>query len=137
ADRDPAVQRAVRVAADADPGGRAHDHGHPGRRVLPRPTVLHARSRGHGRGEVTIAVGTSWPVIPADAWRRGIGLPCPDVGHPRVTTPMIDDGEWAGIPIGGMGSGSIGRTFRGDFARWHLEVGTHHFRPSPVDGFIV
>ena len=77
------------------------------------------------------------PVIPPDAWRRGIGLPCPDVGHPRVATPMIDDGEWAGVPIGGLGTGSIGRTFRGDFARWHLEVGTHRFRPSPVDGFAI
>jgi non-lysosomal glucosylceramidase len=48
---------------------------------------------------------------------------------------MIDDGEWAGVPIGGLGTGSIGRTYRGDFARWHLEVGTHAFRPSPVDGF--
>ena len=47
---------------------------------------------------------------------------------------MIDDGEWAGVPIGGLGAGSIGRTFRGDFARWHLEVGKHVFRPSPVDG---
>ena len=77
------------------------------------------------------------PVIPSDAWRRGIGLPCPGVGHPRVTTPMIDDGEWAGVPIGGLGTGSIGRTFRGDFARWHLEVGTHRFRPSTVDGFAI
>jgi non-lysosomal glucosylceramidase len=84
-----------------------------------------------------VTVGTSWPVIPVDAWRRGIGLACPNVGHPRVTTPMIDDGEWAGIPIGGLGTGSIGRTFRGDFARWHLEVGTHRFRPSSVDGFTV
>jgi non-lysosomal glucosylceramidase len=50
---------------------------------------------------------------------------------------MVDDGEWAGVPIGGLGTGSIGRTFRGDFARWHLEVGTHVFRPSPVDGFAI
>jgi non-lysosomal glucosylceramidase len=59
------------------------------------------------------------------------------VGHPRVETPMIDDGEWAGVPIGGLGTGSIGRTFRGDFARWHLEVGSHAFRPSAVDGFTI
>jgi non-lysosomal glucosylceramidase len=50
---------------------------------------------------------------------------------------MIDDGEWAGVPIGGLGTGSIGRTYRGDFARWHLEVGSHAFRPSPVDGFTI
>jgi non-lysosomal glucosylceramidase len=77
------------------------------------------------------------PSIPVDAWRRGIGLPCQDVGHPRVSSPMVDDGEWAGVPIGGLGTGSIGRTFRGDFARWHLEVGKHVFRPSTVDGFAI
>jgi len=48
---------------------------------------------------------------------------------------MIDDGPWGGVPIGGMGSGSIGRTHRGDVARWHLEVGKHVFAPVPADGF--
>jgi non-lysosomal glucosylceramidase len=76
-----------------------------------------------------------WPTIPAVAWRRGMGVPAERVGHPRVTGPMIDDGEWAGIPIGGLGTGSIGRTFRGDFARWHLEVGRHRFEPVAADGF--
>jgi non-lysosomal glucosylceramidase len=81
--------------------------------------------------------GPDAPAIPPDAWRRGIGVPCADVGHPRVETPMIDDGEWAGVPIGGLGTGSIGPTFRGDFARWHLEVGSHVFRPSAVAGFTI
>ena len=76
-----------------------------------------------------------WPVIPEVAWRRPIGEPCADVGRPRVHVPMIDDGEWAGIPIGGLGTGSIGRTFRGDFARWHLDVGHHRFEPVVADGF--
>ena len=76
-----------------------------------------------------------WPTIPAAAWRRGIGVPCADVGHARVHTPMIDDGEWAGVPIGGLGTGSIGRTYRGDAARWHLEVGQHRFEPVAADGF--
>jgi non-lysosomal glucosylceramidase len=80
----------------------------------------------------TIAV---WPAIPEVAWRRGIGVPCESVGRPRVSGPMIDDGEWAGIPIGGMGTGSIGRTFRGDAARWHLDIGRHRFEPVPADGF--
>jgi non-lysosomal glucosylceramidase len=48
---------------------------------------------------------------------------------------MIDDGEWAGVPIGGLGTGSIGRTFRGDASRWHLEVGRHRFEPVAADGF--
>jgi len=76
-----------------------------------------------------------WPAIPRQAWRRGIGVPCPDVGHPRVHLPMVDDGEWAGVPIGGLGTGSIGRTYRGDVARWHLEVGRHRFEPVAADGF--
>ena len=41
---------------------------------------------------------------------------------------MLDDGEFAGVPIGGLGTGSIGRTYRGDVARWHLEVGQHRHR---------
>ncbi len=78
-----------------------------------------------------------WPDIPDVAWRRPIGLPCSDVGHPRVHVPMVDDGEWAGIPMGGLGTGSIGRTFRGDASRWHLEVGRHRFEPVAADGFAV
>jgi len=76
-----------------------------------------------------------WPVIPEVAWRRPIGEPCATVGRPRVDGPMIDDGEWAGVPIGGLGTGSIGRTFRGDVARWHLDVGRHRFEPVLADGF--
>lgn len=78
---------------------------------------------------------TDWPRIPEIAWRRPIGLPCPDVGHPRVSVPMVDDGEWAGVPLGGLGAGSIGPTFRGDVARWHLEVGRHRFEPVPGCSF--
>ena len=48
---------------------------------------------------------------------------------------MVDDREWAGVPIGGMGAGSIGLTHRGDFARWHLQVGRHRFLPVATDGF--
>jgi non-lysosomal glucosylceramidase len=79
--------------------------------------------------------GSGTPVIPAVAWSRAIGLPCPTVGHPRVPQPMIDDGEWAGVPVGGLGTGSIGRTFRGDFARWHLDIGRHVYDPIAADQF--
>lgn len=93
---------------------------------------------GEGMPDAVMAgegAAVDWPVIPRQAWRRGIGVPCPDVGHPRVAGPMVDDGEWAGVPIGGLGTGSIGRTFRGDVARWHLEVGQHRFEPVAADGF--
>ena len=78
-----------------------------------------------------------WPEIPSIAWRRPMGLPCPEAGHPRVDLPMIDDGTYAGVPLGGLGTGSIGRTHRGDFARWHLEVGKHAFAPVAADGFSI
>ena len=69
------------------------------------------------------------------AWARPIGQPVEGLGHPRVGYPMLDDGEWAGVPVGGMGAGSIGLTHRGDFARWHLRVGRHRFQPIAADGF--
>jgi non-lysosomal glucosylceramidase len=50
---------------------------------------------------------------------------------------MVDDGEWAGVPLGGLGAGSIGPTFRGDIARWHLEVGRHRFEAIPACAFSI
>jgi len=71
------------------------------------------------------------------AWSRALGLGYEPEPRPRVAMPMIDDGPWAGVPIGGIGAGSIGRTQRGDFARWHLRVGEHRFESEPADGFAV
>ncbi len=80
----------------------------------------------------------SLAAIPAAAWRRAIGVPPLRAGRPHVTHEVIiDDGPWGGVPIGGLGSGSIGRTPRGDFARWHLEVGTHRFETIPACQFSV
>ena len=80
--------------------------------------------------------GVSGPA--PDAWRRPIGLP---YDGPRarqdVSAPLIDDGPWGGVPLGGLGAGSIGRTHRGDFARWHLDVGRHRFETIPADQFSV
>jgi non-lysosomal glucosylceramidase len=75
--------------------------------------------------------------LPTHAWRTPLGARGETVGRPRVGDPMIDDGPWAGVPIGGFGAGSIGRTQRGDFARWHLRVGRHVFRPVPGCAFSV
>jgi non-lysosomal glucosylceramidase len=61
-------------------------------------------------------------------------VPSARVGRPRVAG-IIDDGEFAGVPIGGLGTGSIGPTSRGDVARWHLEVGTHRHEPVAADAF--
>jgi non-lysosomal glucosylceramidase len=72
--------------------------------------------------------------IPAVAWSRGIGEPLDNPGKTKVPG-NIDDGYWQGAPLGGFGSGAIGRTYRGDFARWHLKVGVHKYRSIPSDVF--
>ena len=80
-------------------------------------------------------MGDRRSAIPVVGWTRPLGSPPEHVGRPRVHVPMIDDGPWAGVPIGGLGAGSIGLTYRGDFARWHLRVGRHRFLPVAADGF--
>lgn len=75
--------------------------------------------------------------IPEAAWSRRIGEPFETPGHPRVDYPMIDDGPYNGAPLGGLGAGTVGRTFRGDFARWHLNVGRHTYEPRPANMFSV
>ena len=73
------------------------------------------------------------------AWRRPIGVPYdgPERARQDVNPKLIDDGPWGGLPLGGLGAGSIGRTHRGDFARWHLDVGRHRFETIPADQFSV
>lgn len=75
--------------------------------------------------------------IPEAAWARPIGLPHDNPGHPTVGYDMLDDGPYNGAPLGGLGAGSIGRTFRGDFARWHLDIGRHHYETIPANQFSV
>ncbi|MCS6962477.1 MAG: non-lysosomal glucosylceramidase [Thermoflexus sp.] len=76
--------------------------------------------------------------IPRGAWRRPIGLPLENPGRslpePHVS---IDDGYWQGVPLGGIGAGTIGRTYRGDFARWHLDPGRHRYEPLPACMFSI
>jgi len=72
------------------------------------------------------------PEIPTVAWSRSLGQPLDTPARPRaVQQPTFDDGYWQGLPLGGLGAGSIGRTYRGDFARWHLDPGTHHYQSLP------
>lgn len=67
--------------------------------------------------------------IPLAAWQRPLGLDYPNAAiAAHDHGPIIDDGVFHGLPIGGMGSGAIGRNFRGDWSRWHLEVGKHVHR---------
>ncbi len=68
--------------------------------------------------------------IPKAAWRRGIGQPLEHAGgaKPALLPGMIDDGYWQGAPVGGFGSGTFSRTYRGDFARWHIKGGVHKYQ---------
>jgi len=66
--------------------------------------------------------------IPKAAWKRGIGVPLENPGtrKPQLVG-MIDDGYWQGAPVGGFGAGTFSRTYRGDFARWHMKSGVHKY----------
>jgi non-lysosomal glucosylceramidase len=75
--------------------------------------------------------------IPKAAWRRPIGQPLehPGTKKPTLEPGHIDDGYWQGAPVGGFGAGTFSRTFRGDFARWHLVPGAHKYQTIYANQF--
>jgi len=84
--------------------------------------------------------GTAWAgdAIPGIAWKRGIGEPLANPGTRKARlTDLIDDGYWQGAPVGGFGSGTFSRTYRGDFSRWHLKAGVHKYETVNADQFAV
>jgi non-lysosomal glucosylceramidase len=72
--------------------------------------------------------------IPKAAWKRPIGLPLTNYGVSRNSTD-IDDGFYQGAPVGGFGAGTFSRTYRGDFARWHIKAGVHKYEPVYANQF--
>jgi non-lysosomal glucosylceramidase len=68
--------------------------------------------------------------IPRAAWKRPIGLPLENPGtkKPALDAGHIDNGFWQGAPVGGFGAGTFSRTYRGDFARWHMKAGVHKYQ---------
>jgi non-lysosomal glucosylceramidase len=68
--------------------------------------------------------------IPKAAWKRPIGLPLENPGtkKPTLEATHIDNGFWQGAPVGGFGAGTFSRTYRGDFARWHMKAGVHKYQ---------
>jgi beta-glucosidase 2, glycosyl-hydrolase family 116 N-term len=58
-----------------------------------------------------------------------------DLNGPLMMPPQ--PGPYAGVPLGGIGGGSIGRGFRGDFRRWTLWPGRTVQRAVNADQFSV
>ena len=75
--------------------------------------------------------------IPKAAWKRAIGLPLANAGtkKPALGRGHIDDGYWQGAPVGGFGAGTFSRTYRGDFARWHIKNGVHKYQTVYANQF--
>ncbi|HMI53526.1 MAG TPA: non-lysosomal glucosylceramidase [Candidatus Saccharimonadales bacterium] len=75
--------------------------------------------------------------IPKAAWRRPLGQPLdhPGTKKPALDAGHIDDGFWQGAPVGGFGAGTFSRTYRGDFARWHMQAGIHKYQTVDGDQF--
>eukprot|EP01035_Chromulina_nebulosa_P021912 gene21912-28371_t len=48
-----------------------------------------------------------------------------------------DPGPWSGVPCGGLGSGAIGRGYRGDFRRWSIHPGKYIHRIVPTNQFSI
>jgi non-lysosomal glucosylceramidase len=85
----------------------------------------------------TLVVAQDAPArIPSIGFDMGIGEPPAHPGHGKAQGNfMIDDGYFNGAPVGGFGAGSIGRTYRGDFARYHLKIGVHKYETVPSNQF--
>jgi non-lysosomal glucosylceramidase len=84
-----------------------------------------------------VPVSRSGNDIPKAAWKRPIGAPLdhPGTKKPALDSGHIDDGYWQGAPVGGFGAGTFSRTYRGDFARWHVQGGVHKYQIVSGDQF--
>jgi non-lysosomal glucosylceramidase len=72
--------------------------------------------------------------IPKVAWKKPLGEPLSNPGTAKNHTD-IDDGYWQGAPVGGFGAGTFSRTYRGDFARWHIKAGVHKYESVYANQF--
>ena len=81
-----------------------------------------------------LAASGASKMIPDAAWKPPIGLPLENPGIAKNGTD-IDDSYWQGAPVGGMGSGTFSRSYRGDFSRWHIKAGVHKYETVYVNEF--
>ena len=86
-----------------------------------------------------LMVGFLWAgdTIPKAAWKRPLGQPLANAGtkKPSLDGGHIDDGYWQGAPVGGFGSGTFSRDYRGNFSRWHLKGGVHKYQTIYANQF--
>src|SRR5215468_3502948 len=75
--------------------------------------------------------------LPKLPWKRPIGKPLENPGTKKASLEAdhIGDGFWQGAPVGGFGAGTFSRTFRGDFARWHVQPGIHKYQTVYANQF--
>lgn len=67
----------------------------------------------------------------AVAWRHTISATHPGAWLAKEDQGLTDDGPRQGLPLGGLGTGSVGRDHDGRFARWHLTAGRARYTPAP------
>src|ERR1700757_1325075 len=77
--------------------------------------------------------------IPKAAWKRPLGAPLENAAKKKagLEAQHMDDGYWQGAPVGGFGAGTFSRTYRGDFARWHLKAGAHKYQTVFANQFAI
>lgn len=76
------------------------------------------------------------PKIPPSAWQCDIGKIWENPYTVRYEG-NLDDGANHGMPLGGFGSGCIGRGVNGDFNLWHIDGGNHIFKALSACQFSV
>jgi non-lysosomal glucosylceramidase len=104
--------------------------------ILNRSLVQFCKSKSMMVLLSAAAFGAAWGLarIPEAAWKRPLGLPLEEPGKTR-TPGDIDDGYWQGVPVGGLGAGTFSRSYRGDFARWHIKAAVQKFEPVYANQF--
>ena len=81
--------------------------------------------------------------IPEAVWSIGIGEPVSSPGvleiepSGNVAWHFTEESHMKGAPVGGFGSGSIGRSYDGAFRQWHLDIGRHLYQVIEADQFSV
>jgi len=58
-------------------------------------------------------------------------------GKETFSFSPMKDGYYQGVSIGGMGAGTIGRSYRGDFIRWQLYPGKRRYQTLYTNQFSV